>query len=393
MLSRLLSALLLLFALRAPAATISKGFDQFYNLDYDAAIAEFKKQISADPENPAGYDNLAMAVLYRDMFRFGALESEMVSGTNAFLRQPKMNPTPADQAEFEGAIGKAMALSQARVDKNPKDALALYTLGVAYGLRANYSFLVRKAWMDALRDVTSSRKLHHKALDLDPSMVDARMLEGVHDYIVGSLPWHLKLLGFLAGFRGDREEGIRTVEDVAAHGDRNRVDAEILLCVVYRRERRPQKAVPLLQSLIARFPRNYLLRFEIAQMYADLGDKKNALAAVQRIEDLKAAGYAGYDRVVPEKICYARGTIQFWYNDLDQALVNMKRVTARSQDLGLNTSTFAWLRVGQIYDLTGQRALAVQAYQQSVRLAPDSDAAKLSREYLSAPYRRPRRAA
>ena len=105
---------------------------------------------------------------------------------------------------------------------------------------------------------------------------------------------------------------------------------------------------------------------------------------------MKAAGYAGYDRVAPEKIYYARGTIQFWYNDLDQALVNMKRVTARAQDLDLNTITFAWLRVGQIYDLTGQRALAVQAYRQTVRLAPDSDAAKLSREYLSAPYRRPK---
>ena len=175
------------------------------------------------------------------MFRFGALESEMVTGANAFLRRTKMNPTPADQSEFDDAIRKAMALSQARLDKNPKDALALYTLGVAYGLRSNYNFLVRKAWMDSLRDVTSSRKLHHKALELDPSMVDARMVEGVHDYIVGSLPWHLKLLGFLAGFRGDREEGIRTVEDVAAHGDRNRVDAEMLLCVVYRRERRPQR--------------------------------------------------------------------------------------------------------------------------------------------------------
>ena len=95
----------------------------------------------------------------------------------------------------------------------------------------------------------------------------------------------------------------------------------------------------------------------------------------------------------PEKIYYARGTIQFWYNDLDQALVNMKRVTARSQDLDLNTSTFAWLRLGQIYDLTGQRALAVQAYQQTLRLAPDSDAARLSREYLSTPYRRARSAA
>jgi len=57
---RLLLALLMMVALRAPAATISKGFDEFYNLDYDAAIVEFKKQISADPENPARYDDLAM---------------------------------------------------------------------------------------------------------------------------------------------------------------------------------------------------------------------------------------------------------------------------------------------------------------------------------------------
>ena len=71
----------------------------------------------------------------------------------------------------------------------------------------------------------------------------------------------------------------------------------------------------------------------------------------------------------------------------------MKRVTARAQELDLNTSTYAWLRVGQIYDLTGRRALAVEAYQQSVRLAPDSDAAKLSRGYLSAPYRRAKNAA
>jgi cytochrome c-type biogenesis protein CcmH/NrfG len=54
----------------------------------------------------------------------------------------------------------------------------------------------------------------------------------------------------------------------------------------------------------------------------------------------------------------------------------------------LNTGTFAWLRLGQTYDLKGQRALAVNAYQQAVRLAPESDAAKFSRQYLSTPYRR-----
>jgi cytochrome c-type biogenesis protein CcmH/NrfG len=77
---------------------------------------------------------------------------------------------------------------------------------------------------------------------------------------------------------------------------------------------------------------------------------------------------------------------------LDHALSNLQRVAARAQELDLNTGTFAWLRVGQIYDLKGQRPQAVEAYQRSLRLAPESDAAKLCRQYLAAPYRRPKAA-
>jgi len=281
-----------------------------------------------------------------------------------------------------------MRLSRARLNLQPKDTQALYTLGVAHGLRANYNFLVRKAWMDSLRDATTARKLHKRVTELDPAMFDARLIQGAHDYVVGSLPWRIKLVGFLAGFRGDKQKGIRTLEEVAARGDQNRVDAEVLLCAIYRRERLPRKAVPLLESLMERFPRNYILRFETAQMYADLGDGARALAMVQKIEDLKSSGHPGYAGLAPEKIYYARGTIQFWYRELDQALSNLKRVASNAENLDLNTGTYAWLRVGQIYDLKGQRPMAVEAYRRVVRMAADSDAAKLSRQYIGAPYRR-----
>lgn len=386
---RCLFILLGLFgSLRASGLELSKGFNHFYNLEYDEAIAEFSRQIALEPDEAGLHNHLAQAILYREMFRAGALESELVSGTNPFLRRAKMNPSREDERKFDESIQKSIELSESRLEVNPKDTKALYTLGVAHGLRANYNFLVRKAWFDALRDATKGRKLHNRVTELDSSIVDARLMEGVHDYVVGSLPWHIKLLGFLIGFRGDKEGGIRTLEFVAQNGSVNRVDAQILLCAIYRRERHPEKAVPLLLSLIERFPRNYLLRFEIAQMYSDLGDKKNALAAVQRIEELKSSGSPGYARLPREKIYYSRGTIQFWYNDLEQALDNMKRVTARAGDLDLNTGTFAWLRLGQIYDLKGQRPKAVEAYRQAINLAPESDAAKQSRRYLSTPYRR-----
>jgi tetratricopeptide (TPR) repeat protein len=266
----------------------------------------------------------------------------------------------------------------------------MYTLGVAYGLRANYNFLVRKAWLDALHDATESRRLHNRVSQLEPANIDARLVQGIHDYVVGSLAWHIRLMGFLVGFRGDKEEGIRTLELVARKGNANRYDAQVLLCAIYRRERAIAKAVPLLQGLIQRFPRNYLLRFELAQMFGDLGDKNSALATVGKIEQLRTSGAHGYQRLPAEKICYARGTIQFWYNDLDPALDNMRRATVAADRLDLNTEVTAWMRLGQIYDLKGERPLAVKAYHRAINLAPESDPARQSKRFLSEPYRRPR---
>jgi tetratricopeptide (TPR) repeat protein len=126
-------------------------------------------------------------------------------------------------------------------------------------------------------------------------------------------------------------------------------------------------------------------------MYSDLGDKEKALAPLRRLEELKRSGAKGYAQLRVERICFAEGTIEFWYNDLDRALANMKRATAAAEDLDLNTGVMAWMRLGQIYDLKGQRALALDAYRHAVAFAPDSDAARESRQYLVSPYRRKQR--
>ena len=149
-------------------------------------------------------------------------------------------------------IAKSMAICDARLKSNPNDTAAMYALGIAYGLRSNYHWVVKKAWHDSLKDATAARKLHNRISALEPNNVDARLVQGLHDYIVGSLPWHWRTLGFLIGIRGDKEKGIRTVQDVAAHGKLNKVDAEIFLCALYRRENQPKLAVPLVKDLIRR---------------------------------------------------------------------------------------------------------------------------------------------
>jgi tetratricopeptide (TPR) repeat protein len=384
-------ALALALLLVQQDSVVARAFDHFYNLEFDEALEGFERAVRARPDSPELHNHVAHAILYRAMYRSGALESELVTGSNPFLRRARMNPPVEDQRRFDASITKAIGLAEARVNRNPRDVPALYSLGVSYGLRANYNFLVRKAWRESLRDATTARKLHNGVTEIDPKFIDARLLQGVHDYVVGSLPFGWKMLGFVIGFHGDKDQGIRTLQYVARNGDLNRVDAEVLLAAVYRRERNPKPAIPLLEDLVRRYPRNHLLRFEMAQMFADAGDKRRALGVVDELEKLHRSGAPGYSRVSLERIYFARGVVQFWYWDLDAAIDNLRRVTAKAADLDLNTGVYAWLRLGQACDLKGRRGEAVAAYRGAVELAPDSDAAREARRYLSAPFRREKR--
>ena len=384
----LAAAVCLATRLLAGNNVVDEGFQHFYNLEYDEALADFDKAIAQEPGSPDLHNHAAETIVFREMFRDGALESELVTGNDSLLRRAKLNPAPQVQKRFLDEIQKALALEQAQLRRNPNDTAALYAMGITYGLRSNWFFLVKKAWLDALHDATNARKLHNRVSELDPSNVDARLVQGLHDYVIGSLPLAYRMMGFLIGYHGDRERGIRIIEDVAAHGSINRVDAQIFLAALYRRERQPAKALPLLDSLIRRFPRNYLLRFEQAAMYSGLGDSAKAIGCINEVARLKTSGAPGYGRVPWEMIYYHLGTIQFWYGHLEEALANMQKVTAHADEVDLNTGVLAWMRVGQIYDLTQRHNLAIEAYKKAIAYAPEAEAARESRRYLSTPYRR-----
>jgi tetratricopeptide (TPR) repeat protein len=375
-------------ALVAAEPQLSRGWEHFYNLEYDRALHEFQQQAAREPSDPDAHNHVAHAVLYREMHLAGALESELVSGSNPFLRRERLAASAESAKLFNQALATAMELAQDRLKSAPNDTGAMYSLGVSHALRANYNFLVRKSWMDSLKDATAARKLHNRVVELDPSCIDARLLQGLHDYVVGSLPWHWKVLGFLGGIRGNREDGIKTLHLVAQKGEINKYDAHVLLAALYRRERRPAEAIPLLGPLIQRFPRNYLLRLELAQMHSDAGNKEDALEVLARIEALKKQGAPGYTSLPLEKVFFYRGVLLFWYRDFNAAIDQLQRVTPHASKLDLQTAVMAWLRLGQTLDLTGRRAEALDAYKRAINIAPESDAAKESRRYLDSPYRR-----
>lgn len=367
---------------------LRKGLDHFYNVEYPESVALFKQAVESSPDDLNLYNHLAEAVLFGMMNRSGALESQMVTGANSFIRQEKTEPTQEEQELFAASIQKVLDSTALAIVKDPDDIEALYARGVAIGFRGTYRYMVKKSWVDSLRDATEARRLHNRVFELDPTRIDARMMQGVHDYLIGSLPLIYKMLGFLAGFHGDREEGMRTLKLVAEKGLANKVDAELLLCVIYRRERRPMDAIPVLESLHKRFPRNFLVLLELSQMYADLGDRERALAPLDKIEKLKRAG-APSVRILPEeRIQFARGNFLFWHKEFDPAIRELEQATAHAELLDPNSGPAAWLRLGQCYDIKGRRADALHAYEQASAFTPSADPAKEARKYIDSPFTR-----
>src|SRR5713101_5641872 len=92
--------------LSAQDTVLSPGYEHFYNLEYDQAIADFTSVTDQNPTDPSAWNHLAQAILFRAMHRSGALESEMVSGSNPFLRRAKVQICTAEQTSFFDALDK-----------------------------------------------------------------------------------------------------------------------------------------------------------------------------------------------------------------------------------------------------------------------------------------------
>lgn len=284
---RRLAAFLFAASCHAAVPVQSEAFRAFYNLDYDRAISMFEEAARRSPNDPDALNHLAQGLLYRALYKGGALESGVFTMGNSFLRRPQVKMPPVDEKRFVSAITTSLRLTQQRLDKDKSDRAALYAQGVAYAHRAQFFLFIKKANLDALRDGTRSRKSHNRLLEVDGGHVDAKLIPGMHEYVVGSLPAWVKMLIFLAGFAGDKQKGIAHIEAAAREGQKTGVEARVLLSLVYSREKQPAKALPLVAELVEAFPENHLYRSEQALLLASAGRKEEALDAVARIESLK----------------------------------------------------------------------------------------------------------
>ncbi len=290
------AALVLQGALCAAGAlpALPEGFRALYSLEYDGAVRIFEEETRQRPDDPEAWNHLAQALLHRALYAAGAMDSSAFGPGSPFLRRPKVPMSDGDRARFEAAVRKSLSICEERLRANADDQSCLYASGVAHAHQAQMALLVKKSWREALREGTKSRQAHERLLRLVPGMPDASLIPGLHEYIAGSLPWYVKALAFLAGYRGDRKEGVEHMERAVAQGVKTAVEARVLLTVVYRRERNHARAAELMGELAAAFPLNHLYRSEEILLLAEDGRQE---AARRRLGELRESGLMAPDKI------------------------------------------------------------------------------------------------
>ncbi len=290
-----------LFFLAAAAVVDDRaaGRDHYFNLEYNEAVAAYERVLQAEPDDPTIYNHLATAILYKELNRLGMLETSAFKGDNRFLERKRPKPDPSVKDKIFGYLDRGRLLAGKRLKTDPADRSALFALSHNYALRANYRFMVDKAYFQALRNGRRARKFSNSLRKHHPEFVDADLVSGVQEYVIGSLPWPVRAVIAIGGARGNKVRGEAMLARVAREGSRVRDEARSLMALVHRREGRPLEAASMLASLLRDYPRNYVLQLEMAAMYLDAGDEAQALVVFKDVQRKYEADEQRFARMPP----------------------------------------------------------------------------------------------
>jgi tetratricopeptide (TPR) repeat protein len=237
-----------------------------------------------------------------------------------------------------------------------------------------------RAFISALKHGSQSVDLHEKVLKLDPKYDDAYLTIGMYHYVVGSLPFVVKVSIALAGVRGSKRDGIAELERVARANGRTSDDARVILSGLYVREGRLDDSLAMLRALEAKYPANYVVQMEEANALVKLGRFVEAYAAFDRLLATPRARAEARDFV---EYAYAEALRQGGrYDDAVAHYGEAWRWKGADPDL----VTLSRLGAGLCHDALKRRAEALAEYKVVLQRPDVLDSRKKAERYSKSPY-------
>jgi len=362
---------------------VEVAFDHFYNMEYDRAIQEFQKIVDKSPNDPSAVNHLLSTVLLRELYRMGAMNSGEYA-SDSFIGEAHRSADPKVKEQIKQLVERAENLEEQELKSNPNDVGALYSRGVTRAQFALYTALVERAWFSALRNAVGARRDHERVLELNPGYVDAKLVVGTHNYVMGSLPWSVKVAVALIGLSGTKEKGLEYLREVADTRGENSVDGKVVLSLFLRREHRYDEARDLMHELTALYPRNYLFPLEEANLLRSGGHAPEAAAAYRKVWQNGREGK--YDGLHYEIAAWGLGDLLRGQKDYSGA-ANAYELVSEASNPDPETLQKANLAAGEMYDLLQKRDLAMKKYETVLAENGSTPPAERARKHIREAYR------
>jgi hypothetical protein len=364
---------------------VREAYEHFYNLDYAGAVAGFERIHAEHPGDPQATAYLLNAVIFEELYRQDLLDTTFYANDGFLTGRHATEEDPQKRDQILGLADEAVREADWRLGKNPNDLDALFARGWVRSLRCTYVAMVERSYGTGFRLATKAKDDEMRVLQLDPEYVDAKLVTGVYEYVVGALPWPFKLMIGFAGITGSKSRGLEMLNDAGNRGVITSMEARTVIALFLRREARYREAIRVVRALKAQYPRDFLFCLEEANLRKDAGEGMGAVAAYREILDDNAR--PGY---------FAEAKLELAYFGLGDALRGQRHYqeaaeayeqAAGTANVGPELKIRSLLAAGECRDLNGERTLAVRDYQAAISAGPNTSRADTARKRLRNPYK------
>jgi tetratricopeptide (TPR) repeat protein len=363
---------------------VRDAYRYFYLLDYRAAVDRFERFHEEHPGDPQATALLLNAVVFQELYREDLLDTTFYANDGFLTGKHATEEDPKIRDRIFALADEAIHEADLRVSKNPNDVDALYARGWARSLRCTYVAMVERGFGAAFRLASKAKDDCAHVLELDPDYLDAKLVVGVYQYVVGALPLPFKFLIGFVGITGSKSKGMEMLRDDAHRGLTNNVEARTVIALFLRREGKYKDAIEVVRSLKQEFPRDYLFCLEEANLRKDAGE---GMGAVQAYEEIVAdSAKPGY---------FADAKLELAYFGLGDALRGQRHCAdaahayeqaAASNGVGPELKVRTLLAAGECHDVLGDRQAAVKDYQAAIDAGQNTSRADTARKRLKSPY-------
>ncbi len=364
---------------------VREAFAHFYQLDYAGAEERFERFHAAHPGDPQGTVLLLDAVLFQELYRLDLLDTTFYANDGFLTGRHATVEDPKARDRILALADETIHEANWRLSKNQDDVDALYARGWARALKCTYIAMVERGYVTGFKLALGAKDDHERVLQLDPEYVDAKLVVGVYEYVVGALPVPFKLLIGFAGMTGSKTKGLEMLTDDGNRGPVTNVEARTTIALFLRREARYKEAIQVVRILKNEYPRDYLFSLEEANLRKDAGEGMVAVDAYREI--LATNAKPGY---------YYSARMELTYFGLGDALRGQRHYAEAAQsyeqaawapNVGPELKIRSLLAAGECHDMNGERQLAVRDYQMAIDAGPNTSRADTARKYLRTVYR------